>query len=195
MRYRRDGQRHSQPDRTFARRVKYETFKEGGGTLLQQAGAALGALIGLFASRWGVQPTASVITGAIVGATVGAVGRGFVTAAADHLKERGDQRRARRMSRSPVAHYWSGQVGDVGRVISGIGEVIQQIESAYTQLGGLTDRMRATHDVVMKMLSGGRSDVLQQTHARLTTARKDIEESLGLLRRANEDLRGYLSSL
>lgn len=192
MSWRKGNRRRRQGERPFGRRVKYETFKEGGGTLLQQAGAALGALIGLLASRWGMPPTASVITGAIVGSTIGAVGRGFVTAAADHLKERGDQRRQQRGDgRARVAHRRRRRVISIAEVKAGIDTVTEQIERAHNQLSGLADRMRATHGMVMMVMSGGRSDVLQQTHARLTTARTNVEESRALLSQAYEDLHGY----
>ncbi|GAB2963129.1 hypothetical protein GCM10027280_59980 [Micromonospora polyrhachis] len=220
MRYRRRGQRQEPKERPFARRLKYEGAKEGLGKLAEWGGAALGMLLGVAATRLGVplNPSMAATGGAILGGLLGSSGKAFVAAGMDHLRERREQRAAagsqdsqvggaggrgcRRGSgsngrtRTPrVAHFWSGPIGEAGQVISGIGDVIQQIERAHEALGGVSEAMRGTHDRVMMMLSGGRSEVVQQTHARLTSARTHVEDSLTLLRLANEDLRGYLMSI
>jgi len=87
VRYRRQAQQHSKPDRSFASRFKHEVAKEGSGTLVQQLGAGLGALIGLAATRWGLPPAPVAIAGAFVGHALGAVGKGFVNTVLDRRRE------------------------------------------------------------------------------------------------------------
>ncbi|GGM32459.1 hypothetical protein [Micromonospora yangpuensis] len=114
MRYRRSGQRRSGPDRSYARRVGFETAKEGGGNLVQQAGAALGALVGLLGGKAGLPPSASVITGAIVGSALGSIGKGFVAASLDHIRERREQRATRTSAGAGAGRSWR-HVGAGGR--------------------------------------------------------------------------------
>jgi len=87
MRYRRSGQRHSTPDRSFASQWGHEATKEGSGTLVQQLGAGLGGLVGLAASRWGLPPAAVTIAGVILGHVVSIAGKGLVTTILDRRKE------------------------------------------------------------------------------------------------------------
>ncbi|MFV2108808.1 hypothetical protein [Micromonospora sp. LOL_015] len=87
MRYRRQAQQRSTPDRSFASRFKHEVAKEGSGTLVQQLGAGLGALIGLAATRWGLPPAPVAIAGAFVAHALGAVGKGFVNTVLDRRRE------------------------------------------------------------------------------------------------------------
>ncbi|RKR87123.1 hypothetical protein BDK92_1396 [Micromonospora pisi] len=94
MRSSRQIRRNGKVERPFARRFGYETVKEGTGNLVQQAAMGLGALMGLLSSRWGLPATASVITGAIIGNAVGSIGKGFVAATVDHLRERREERAA-----------------------------------------------------------------------------------------------------
>ncbi|MEV4757559.1 hypothetical protein AB0J86_20940 [Micromonospora sp. NPDC049559] len=215
MRYGRKQRRSQKKERPFARRLGVESAKEGLGKLAEWGGAGVGMLLGLASARYGLPVASSVAAtgGAVVGGMVGSAGKALVVATIDHWRDRRQQRAAsidsagkgavsaRRSGRGSrgnaprVSHFWSGPIGGAGEIISGIGEVIQQLERAHEGLGSLLEPMRASHDRIMAALSGGRQDVVQQTHGRLTLARKRVEDSLGLLQGANEDLRGYLSSI
>ncbi|MFD1321666.1 hypothetical protein ACFQ4H_11265 [Micromonospora sonneratiae] len=174
-------------------------------------------LLGVAATRHGlpVNPSVAATGGAIIGGLAGSSGKVVVAAALDHLRERREQRAleggsqggaaraggrrgwrrgsGRGRVRTPrVAHFWSGPIGGAGQIISGIGDVIQQLERAHDALDDITKAMGKTHDKVMMVLSGGRSDVVQKTHADLTTARTHVEDSQTELRLVNDALRGYL---
>ncbi|MDG4799329.1 hypothetical protein [Micromonospora sp. WMMD980] len=214
MRYRRVGQRHSQPDRSFTRRIGYETAKEGGGTLLQQAGAALGALAGLMGSTWGLPPSASVITGAIVGGTLGSVGKGFVAASLDQLRERREEQQARTSRRSSNRPSWrhahaagsssggafmssrrGGTASVAGQVIGGIEQIIEQLERTAGRVANIHQKMWASQNALLAVLAGGRPDIVRTTEARLTTARGLVHDSTVALAAAKEELRAYRSRL
>ncbi|WP_326552356.1 hypothetical protein [Micromonospora sp. NBC_01813] len=87
MRYRRQAQQRSTPDRSFASRWRHEMAKEGSGTLVQQLGTGLGALMGLAAARWGLPSAPVAIVGAILGNAVSIAGKGFVNTVLDRRRE------------------------------------------------------------------------------------------------------------
>lgn len=61
--------------------------KEGSGTLVQQLGTGLGALMGLAAARWGLPSAPVAIAGAILGNAVSIAGKGFVNTVLDRRRE------------------------------------------------------------------------------------------------------------
>jgi hypothetical protein len=80
-------------------------------------------------------------------------------------------------------------------VISGIEQVIEQIDQAANKLGEVAANMQNSQDAVMVLLYGGRVDVVRQTHDLLSTARGKVQDSAVLLRGASEDLGAYRASI
>ncbi|MEV0216799.1 hypothetical protein [Micromonospora sp. NPDC050695] len=198
------------PERSFARRVGFETAKEGGGTLLQQAGAALGALVGLISSRWGLPPSASVITGAIVGSTIGSIGKGVIAASLDHLRERREQQESRVAPGSTARRSWrhTGSTGRsaraavpvssgnaaaslVGQVVGGLDRVVAQLSLASRRLDELHRKMWATHNALSAVLAGGRPAVVGATNGQLTEARGHIQDCTVALRHCRDGVEAY----
>ncbi|MDG4764750.1 hypothetical protein O7632_11635 [Solwaraspora sp. WMMD406] len=87
MRSSRQVRRRVKTEQPFSRQLGHEVAKEGSGTLVQQLGAGLGALLGLAAARWGLPPAPVAIAGAILGHAIGAVGKGFVNTVLDRRRE------------------------------------------------------------------------------------------------------------
>ncbi|MFI6757743.1 hypothetical protein ACIBF5_01175 [Micromonospora sp. NPDC050417] len=211
-------------ERPFARRFGYESVKEGTGNLVQQAAMGLGALVGLLSSRWGLPATASVITGAIIGNAAGSIGKGFVAATVDHVRERHEQRasgsstggatrganggkagasglRARRRGRGGASTgprqrvAGGGSGGIAGQVISGIERVIEEVEQTAKKINAVGTSMWHSQDGMMVLLNGGRQDVVRCTHDAMSEARDRMSESAVLLRAAGEDLNAYRASI
>lgn len=87
MRSSRQVRRKVKTEQPFSRQLGHEVAKEGSGTLVQQLGAGLGALIGLAAARWGLPPAPVAIAGAFIGHALGVVGKGFVNTVLDRRRE------------------------------------------------------------------------------------------------------------
>ena len=80
-------------------------------------------------------------------------------------------------------------------MISGIEQVIEQIDQAANKLGAVAANMRNSQDAMMVLLYGGRVDVVRRTHDVLSTARGKVQDGAVLLREASEDLRAYRASI
>lgn len=76
------------PERSFEKRFGYEVVKEIGGTVFQYAGMGVGALTGLAGGALGLPGTASVVAGTVVGTSIGAIGKAYLTARTDLRRER-----------------------------------------------------------------------------------------------------------
>jgi hypothetical protein len=197
------------PERSFARRVGFETAKEGGGTLLQQAGAALGALVGLISSRWGLPPSASVITGAIVGSTIGSIGKGVIAASLDQLRERREQQ-PRVSAGSSARRSWrhggstgkaaratgsassaGGAASLVGQVVGGLDRVVARLDAASGRLAELHRKMWETQNALSAVLAGGRPEVVGTTNGQLTAARGHIRDCMVDLHHCRDSVEAY----
>ncbi|WP_428964198.1 hypothetical protein [Micromonospora fluostatini] len=204
------------PERAYVRRIGFETAKEGGGNLVQQAGAALGALAGLFGSKAGLPPSASVITGAIVGGALGSVGKGFIAASLDHIRERREQRAATTSSTGAGAarswrHASGGSAGSpgtvasvarsrapvsiVGQVIGGLDAVVKQLNAASKQLVEIHNAMWDAQNALNAVLAGGRPEIVLTLDARLEDARGHVLDSVGELTGCADGLAAYRAAI
>jgi hypothetical protein len=200
----------------------YESAKEGVGKLLEWGGAGVGMLLGLAAARLGlpISPAVAAIGGTVAGGLIGAQAKAIAVTAIDLRREqrekpandadrvhggdapdrggvrvgpaRADQRRR---GSARIAHQRSGSVSIAGQVISGIEQVIEQIDQAANKLGAVAANMQNSQDAMMVLLYGGRVDVVRQTHDLLSTARGKVQDSAVLLRGASEDLGAYRASI
>lgn len=225
MRYRRKGQRQEPKERPFRRRLLYESAKEGLGKLLEWGGAGAGMLVGLGAARLGlpISPTAATIGGTVAGGLIGASAKAIMVTAIDLRREQrekaagagsqgesatGDSATDRggirvgpgqadqhRRGSARIARQRSGAVSIAGQMISGVEQVIEQLDRAAAQLGAIAASMQNGQDAVMVLIYGGRVDIVRQTHDALSNARGNVQDAAVLLRGASEDLGAYRASI
>jgi hypothetical protein len=205
MSWRKDNRRRKQVERPFARRLKYESAKEGLGKLVEWGGAGVGMLVGLAGAKWGlpVSPAVASTSGAIIGGMVGSQGKAFVVAGIDHFRERRDQRRSagsiggsrrrhQHESGSPsVSMSRGGSASVVGQVIGGLDNVMSQLHRAARQLEEIHRKMWASQNALSAVLAGGRPEVTLTVEAHLTTARGRVHDSAGELRGCVKTLKAY----
>jgi hypothetical protein len=225
VRYRRKGQRQEPKERPFRRRLLYESAKEGLGKLLEWGGAGVGMLVGLGAARLGlpISPGVAALGGTVAGGLIGAQAKAIVVTAIDLRREQrekdaGDgnhgkpatggsapdrggirvgpaQADQHRRGSARIASQHSGSVSIAGQVISGVEQVIEQLDRAAAQLGGIAASMRNSQDSLMVLIYGGRVDIVRQTHDALSNARGKVGDAAVLLRGASEDLGAYRASI
>ncbi|MGW4465840.1 hypothetical protein [Micromonospora sp. NPDC004704] len=80
-------------------------------------------------------------------------------------------------------------------MISGIEQVMEQIEQTAARLNAVAASMRNSQDSMMVLIYGGRADVVRRTHDAMSGARDKVYDSAVLLRSASEDLRAYRASI
>ncbi|MFV2087851.1 hypothetical protein [Micromonospora sp. LOL_021] len=225
MRYRRQAQQRSTPDRSFASRFKHEVAKEGSGTLVQQLGAGLGALIGLAATRWGLPPAPVAIAGAFIGHALGVAGKGFVNTVLDRRREAragdgatpggsgaggggarplssvrrrysGHRSRSRGDRTITIGSPASrGSGGSTGSYLQQLRRLLDEIETQQAKLANVANAMRANQLGVAQLLAGGRQDRTQEIYTWSELSRANVEEAAVLTHQAVKSLKAYLSNL
>ncbi|GIJ22786.1 hypothetical protein [Micromonospora lutea] len=206
MSWRKDNRRRKQVERPFARRLKYESAKEGLGKLVEWGGAGVGMLVGLAGARWGlpVSPAVASTSGAIIGGMVGSQGKAFVVAGIDHLRERRDQRRSaassvegrrRRHQHSsgspPGSRARGDSAGIVGQVIGGLDNVRGRLDRTSRQLDAIHRKVWASQDEISVILAGGRPEVTSTVEGQLTATRNLLRDLAGELRLCVKTLKAY----
>ncbi|MFY1672157.1 hypothetical protein ACN27G_19650 [Plantactinospora sp. WMMB334] len=95
MRYGRKQRREQKKERPFARRLKYESAKEGLGKLVEWGSAGIGMMLGVAATRLGlpISPAVATTGGAILGGLLGSQGKAYIVARLDYLRETRAQRK------------------------------------------------------------------------------------------------------
>jgi hypothetical protein len=164
------------PERTFVGDVVRETVKEGAITLVDRAGAAGGAVVGLVAGNLGAPATASVVAGTIAGSTITVVGKAVVTVSMDRWRE------------------WRA-VAAVNDLRASVLEVIDRIDTALTRLTGVGDEMKDSQARIGTVLKGAHAEVLGGMNGGMAGARALVADSSGALRQARDELRSYLSTI
>ncbi|WBB95471.1 hypothetical protein O7543_28320 [Solwaraspora sp. WMMA2080] len=217
MRYRRQAQQRSTPDRSFASRFKHEVAKEGSGTLVQQLGAGLGALIGLAATRWGLPPAPVAIAGAFIntvldrrrearagdGTTSGGSGAGgggarplsSVRRRYPGHRSRGGGDRTITIGGPASRGGSGGGGGSTGSYLQQLRRLLDEIETQQAKLANVANAMRASQLGVAQLLAGGRQDRTQEIYTWSELSRANVEEAAILTHQAVKSLRAYLSNL
>ncbi|MFK3982183.1 hypothetical protein ACI2K4_17620 [Micromonospora sp. NPDC050397] len=132
------------------------------------------------------------------GASAGSRGNGGVSggsriSGAKGLRARRGAAGGASLDRGRVTASASG--GIAGQVISGIEQVIEQVERTAKKINAVGTSMWHSQDSMMVLLYGGREDVVLRTHDALSEARHRISESAVLLRAAGEELNAYRASI
>ncbi|WP_329102345.1 hypothetical protein OG792_23635 [Micromonospora sp. NBC_01699] len=202
----------------------YESAKESLGKLLEWGGAGVGMLLGLAATRLGIpiSPAVAAIGGTVAGGLIGSQAKAIVVTAIDLRREQREKsaqaaaagstatgetaspdRGSIRLTAATTGHSRRGSVrtahgssgGIAGQVISGIEQVLEQIEQTAGKLNAVAASMRNSQDSMMVLIYGGRADVVRRTHDAMSGARDSVYDSAVLLRGASEDLRAYRASI
>ncbi|MEV4628439.1 hypothetical protein AB0J90_19435 [Micromonospora sp. NPDC049523] len=127
--------------------------------------------------------------------SVAAEGTGPESRGGGHRVTPGRDRSARHRSSAKAAQKYAGSMSIAGQVISGIEQVMEQIEQTAAKLNAVAASMRNSQDSMMVLIYGGRADVVRRTHDAMSGARDNVYDSAVLLRSANDDLRAYRATI
>lgn len=216
MRYRRRSQQFEQEEESFSRRFKYEAIKENIGKLLEYGGAGVGALVGFAAAKLGLPlppETASIVGGAIGGAT-GATGKAYAVTAIDSImRRRGPKPGPTESSTHPVVvppkastagvHTFTASIPNrmprstrhagpsgLSAVASAIADIASQLQRMESDLYAIADQMMYSQQTLTLSLHGTRGEML--TRPPLIQARAGLNDCAKMLQQARTNLGSYL---